>query len=297
MRRSSAGGFSGFVIGALILCAGPVHATMPVTDHGRTAVTLPAAKSQWKSGELRRDTGGRLVLDRDAAGAPVAALHADDCEPEPRAAVLERAPQWLTSLVESLAPKYDLAPRLVLAVIAVESNFDVKAVSPKRAQGLMQLIPETADRFGVRNPFDPADNIRGGIQYLRWLLEYFGGDLSLALAGYNAGEKAVERHQGIPPYAETVAYVKKVKALVGCERPRSASLVSSFGASTVDHGAAPADGAWPPVQKPYDLWSAAVSAVRGPATTDCRGGGAGYGPNGFQPPGDMPAPHGSRICR
>jgi hypothetical protein len=131
------------------------------------------------------------------------------------------APRWIERLVEQMAPEHSLDPGLVMAVIAVESNFDVLAVSPKQAQGLMQLIPETADRFGVRDPFDPKQNIRGGIKYLRWLLNHFSGDLTLALAGYNAGEKAVERHAAVPPYPETQRYVQLVKKRYGCLRMRS----------------------------------------------------------------------------
>lgn len=117
--------------------------------------------------------------------------------------------QW----VEQLAPRYQLDPRLVLAVIQAESNFDVSAKSPKNAQGLMQLIPATAERFGINNPQDPAQNLRGGMAYLRWLLAFFRGDVALALAGYNAGEGAVERYRGIPPYAETIAYVQRIRTL------------------------------------------------------------------------------------
>jgi soluble lytic murein transglycosylase-like protein len=117
-----------------------------------------------------------------------------------------------------VAPEYRLEPALVLAVMAAESNFDPAAVSPKNAQGLMQLIPETARRFGVRNVLDPAQNIRGGMAYLRWLLAYFEGDLSLALAAYNAGEGAVERYLGVPPFAETRNYVLKILVSLGGKR-------------------------------------------------------------------------------
>ncbi len=101
-------------------------------------------------------------------------------------------------------------PLLVAAVIDVESSGNYKAKSPKNAQGLMQLIPATAERFGVKDPWNPDENINGGTQYLKFLLDRFNGDLSLALAGYNAGEGAVEKHGGIPPYPETQAYVSKV---------------------------------------------------------------------------------------
>jgi soluble lytic murein transglycosylase-like protein len=118
-------------------------------------------------------------------------------------------------LVNELAPKYGVLPRLALAVIRAESNFDPSARSPKNAQGLMQLIPETAVRFNVTKPYDPAQNVRGGLAYLRWLLAYFEGDVSLVAAGYNAGERAVDRYAGVPPYAETRAYVQRILKFFG----------------------------------------------------------------------------------
>jgi soluble lytic murein transglycosylase-like protein len=116
----------------------------------------------------------------------------------------------VAEIVRKLAPEFRLSPRLVLAVIRAESNFDAQALSPKNAQGLMQLIPDTAARFNVRKPFDPVQNIRGGMAYLRWLLAYYQGDVTLVAAAYNAGEKAVDRYRGIPPYAETRDYVKRI---------------------------------------------------------------------------------------
>lgn len=116
----------------------------------------------------------------------------------------------LAELVRRLAPEYGIEPRLALAIARTESNFNPNAVSVKNAQGLMQLIPETAVRFNVRKPFDPEQNVRGGLSYLRWLLAYFRGDVALAAAAYNAGEGAVNRYLGIPPYAETRGYVKRI---------------------------------------------------------------------------------------
>lgn len=104
----------------------------------------------------------------------------------------------------------DVSPALVLALISVESSGRATAESEKGAQGLMQLIPATAARFGVDDPTDPAQNIKGGVAYLAWLLEEFDGDPILALAGYNAGENAVKANSGVPPFAETRAYVPKV---------------------------------------------------------------------------------------
>ncbi len=119
------------------------------------------------------------------------------------------------ALVNRMAPNYGLQPSLVLAVIEAESGFNSQARSVKDAQGLMQLIPETAQRFGVQDPYDPVQNLHGGMAYLRWLLAYFRGDVRLTLAGYNAGEGAVVRYGGVPPYAETQAYVEKITRSYG----------------------------------------------------------------------------------
>lgn len=121
--------------------------------------------------------------------------------------------RWIVELVGTLAEWYQVDPKLILSIITVESNFKTQAQSPKAAMGLMQLIPATADRFNVKNAFDATQNIKGGIAYMRWLLSYFRGDVRLAVAGYNAGEKAVDRYKGVPPYAETQQYVNKVLAL------------------------------------------------------------------------------------
>ena len=119
----------------------------------------------------------------------------------------------VVGLVNQLAPEYGVSPRLALAVIRTESNFNPVALSNKNAQGLMQLIPDTSARFNVKKPFDPEQNLRGGLSYLRWLLAYFEGDVSLVAAAYNAGEGAVNRYRGIPPYAETQGYVKRIISL------------------------------------------------------------------------------------
>jgi hypothetical protein len=121
-----------------------------------------------------------------------------------------RARADLARRIYQLAPDYDLDPALVLEVVRAESNFNPRARSHKGALGLMQLIPATARRFGVRDPLEPLDNLRGGMAYLQWLLQHFDGDLALTLAGYNAGENAVKRYGGIPPYAETRDYVERI---------------------------------------------------------------------------------------
>ena len=123
------------------------------------------------------------------------------------------APKEIMELVQRLAPQYAIDSNLALALISVESAFNPSALSPKKAQGLMQLIPETAERFGVKKVFNPDENVKGGLAYLRWLLAFFQGDVSLVLAAYNAGEGAVEKYRGIPPYAETRAYVRKITGI------------------------------------------------------------------------------------
>jgi len=116
----------------------------------------------------------------------------------------------LERLADEAARRHGLDPALVRAVVAVESGFQPQAVSPKGAQGLMQLMPATARELGVADPFDAAANLDGGSRYLRSLLARYQGDLAKALAAYNAGMGAVARHRGVPPYAETRQYVRKV---------------------------------------------------------------------------------------
>lgn len=179
------------------------------------------------------------ILDRMGGtplGDPPPCLRPPETDPEPVAAprpaprgpppvslwatlpLPQHAPPALVNYVKLMAPEFQLSPALVLAVMATESNFDPAAESPKKAQGLMQLMPDTAARFRVTRITDPAQNIRGGMAYLRWLLAYFEGDVQLALAGYNAGERAVDRYLGVPPYAETRMYVRKIMAAVGGQR-------------------------------------------------------------------------------
>ena len=121
-------------------------------------------------------------------------------------------------LLEREARQRNVSLPLLIAVIAVESNGNSSAKSPKGAGGLMQLMPTTAERFGVSDRFLPAQNIRGGAHYLDWLLRRYNGDAVLALAGYNAGEGAVDRHNGVPPFAETRDYVAKVAGAYAAAR-------------------------------------------------------------------------------
>jgi soluble lytic murein transglycosylase-like protein len=126
-----------------------------------------------------------------------------------------KAGSTLTEMIRVAAERHGVSEQIVSAVIRVESGFNARAVSPKGARGLMQLMPGTAAILGVRDSFDPASNIDGGVRHLRGLLDRYGNNLSLALAAYNAGEGAVNTHGGIPPYPETQAYVGRILSLVG----------------------------------------------------------------------------------
>jgi hypothetical protein len=147
---------------------------------------------------------------------------AQDC-PRPavaplQAAVLPRASASpaIRSVIDETAQHVGINARLLHSVVSVESGFNPRAVSPKMAAGLMQLMPATAARFGVRDSFDPRENVRAGATYLRSLINKYKGNLTLALAAYNAGEEKVEAYGGVPPYQETKTYVDTIKRLCGC---------------------------------------------------------------------------------
>jgi len=135
------------------------------------------------------------------------------------------APKQLTELVDRIASQQGVEAPLVQSVIRAESNYNPAAVSPKGAQGIMQLIPATARRFGVTNTFDVTDNIQGGVRYLRFLLDYYHDDYTKSIAAYNAGEAAVDKYKGVPPYAETQGYVRTVSKNLDAERKRHAAPV------------------------------------------------------------------------
>lgn len=180
--------------------AGAFFRLAAAQGHAQAARMLP---------HMQKDPGELPACMRDPPPVVVATVEPDDVVDGDAPAHRKR----IAEIVRRLAPAYAVDPRLALAVIKVESNFDPKAVSPKNASGLMQLIPATAERFRVGDVFDPADNIRGGLAYLRWLLAYYQGRVDLAAAAYNAGEGAVDRHGGIPPYRETQSYVARVMKL------------------------------------------------------------------------------------
>ena len=149
----------------------------------------------------KRPVQARCVAPQVPVQRPILAARLDLNSPH-RKSVVEA--------VKRMADRYGLDPHLVFAVIQAESAFDPRAVSPKGAMGVMQLMPGTAERFGVRDPFDVEDNLKGGMAYLRWLLGQFDGSVVHAVAAYNAGEEAVSRYGGVPPYEETRTYVQRV---------------------------------------------------------------------------------------
>jgi len=137
---------------------------------------------------------------------------------------LEQAP--FGELIRKAAAKYEVDADLVFSVVAAESNFNPKAVSRRNAHGLMQLLPETAKRMGVRDIYDPAQNIDGGTRYLRDLLKRYEGDLALTLAAYNAGPGAVEHYGRIPPYNETIRYVRAIRKTYALRKSNTEKIAS-----------------------------------------------------------------------
>jgi len=168
-----------------------------------------------------RDANGQILLtDNPRLGRGMALLkrfrfsyeHPRSGGHAPALKELKKRIRQYEPLIREAARQFRLAPDLIHAVILAESAYRPQARSPKGAMGLMQLMPATAKRLGVEDPWDPRQNILGGAAYLRWLLDRYQGDLDLAVAAYNAGEGAVDRHgRQIPPYKETRAYVEKVK--------------------------------------------------------------------------------------
>jgi len=174
-----------------------------------------------------RDANGTLVLSDRELNTPTKIFEVPGAPSYRTTTADDRAvsaPRF-DDLVLAHAQRHSLRPELVRAVIQVESGFNPMATSPKGAMGLMQLMPATARALGVRNPYDPEDNIRGGTRYLRLLLDKYDGNEQLALAAYNAGSGAVDRYGKVPPYRETRDYVRKVALKAGADSGSSAKLV------------------------------------------------------------------------
>lgn len=186
----------------------PAAPTVPAAGGGTGAVLTPSGYEWfWTTVSPQLDKGGPRNLQK-----ALAALDTRDGLAAPRLQHLQdiAANHGIDILKATVGT--NISPAWVLALIAVESGGRADAISSAGAQGVMQLIPDTAARFGVTDPTDPAQNIKGGVAYLTWLMKHFDNDPILAMAGYNAGENAVTENGGVPPYAETRAYIPKVLA-------------------------------------------------------------------------------------
>lgn len=183
---------------------------------------------------------------------------------------LGRRAEPYQAAINQYANEYKVEQAIIKAVIAIESCYNHQALSPKGAQGLMQLIPETAERFGVTDPFDTTQNIRGGTRYLGWLLERFDGSLEKVLAAYNAGEGRVDQYQGIPPYKETQAYVRNVLVVYNkLNKPTDATSTASLTSTADKTDALPllaAGNAAVPVTSPKPVMALVAPAAPQPAS-------------------------------
>jgi soluble lytic murein transglycosylase-like protein len=197
------------------------------------ALAAPMARADYavlRSGARIHITGyeesdGRITLNFQGGSAQIDKSELVSIEPEDQFQAVPQAPAPeagpFDDLIHAAALKNGLDEKLIRRVIAEESNFNPHAISRKNAQGLMQLLPETAARYAVADIFDPAQNIEAGAHYLKDLLVRYSGDLKLALAAYNAGPDVVDRYAGIPPYRETQKYVTRITASLAQENAKN----------------------------------------------------------------------------
>jgi len=206
-----------------------------------TGVTAPTARADYavlKSGVRLHITGYEIVGDHvrlsvDGGCAVVSASSLLAIEPEDVFLALPPGAPDIryANFIRASALKHGVDEHLIEQVIAAESNFNPQAVSRKRALGLMQLLPETASRYGVKNVFDPGQNIDGGTHYLKDLLARYSGNLKLALAAYNAGPEMVDRYRGVPPFPETQNYVRGITSKLAAGSSGSPVAAASMSAA------------------------------------------------------------------
>jgi soluble lytic murein transglycosylase-like protein len=163
------------------------------------------------------ESGRRVYINGETTPAPVVKASLKSAPSK----ILPISDPKIEDVIQQMASRHGVDPNLIKAIIKTESNNNPRAVSSKGARGLMQLMPPTARDLGVVNSLDPAQNVDGGVRYLKQLMTQYGGNLELSLAAYNAGPGAVERHGGVPPYRETQAYVKKIGNLYGSLRAQT----------------------------------------------------------------------------
>jgi hypothetical protein len=181
--------------------------TLASPGHAQISTSVDAnGKLTFVNGDSPKPRRGSTISSHSADGGRATAIMSR----EETASTLGATDGRLDRIVRDAAARHQVDPALVKAVISTESGWNSRAVSRKGAVGLMQLIPGTAQRFGVGNPFDPAQNVEGGTTYLKSLLDRYNGDLTKTLAAYNAGERAVDLSRGVPAYPETQRYVQKV---------------------------------------------------------------------------------------
>jgi soluble lytic murein transglycosylase-like protein len=200
---------------SLVASAAPARAEIVFFQTGRT-LSVKSHRAEGDSVVLLLRSGGEIVCE----SALIARFAPDEVpypEPEPEAVVVAQAQDVAAvpygAIIDKVSAEQDVPAKLVRALIQVESAYQERARSPKGAMGLMQLMPATARQYAVADPYDPASNIEAGVKHLKSLLQRL--PVALALAAYNAGEAAVQRFNGIPPYAETRNYVSRILAIVG----------------------------------------------------------------------------------
>ena len=197
---------------AVLCAAAPVYAETAVLRNGQR---LHITGYEREGDTVRLHIPGGSV---DIRAEELVAIEPEDLFPVRAGDALPDTP--FADLIRAASQKHGVDEDLITSLITAESNFNPRAVSPKRARGLMQLMPETATRLAVRDVFDPAQNVDAGTRYLKELLEKYGQDLKLTLAAYNAGPDRVAQYRGIPPFAETRAYVQRVLAVYALRKKK-----------------------------------------------------------------------------